>query len=309
LNLSVHGNIVAMDPAKRGFLMSTSPNVELVLHMPRLAPRPCDAHKGMFGRVLVVAGSRGMSGAAVLSATAALRGGAGLVRVAVPQGIWPVVAMGNPSYMTAPLADDAAGLIAAGAEAELLTHVSASDILAVGPGLGRGEAITRLVFALIGAGKPMVLDADGLNAIVGRVGELKSHSGPLVLTPHPGEFSRLTGMPTSEIAEQRNDAAVNFAAAHKVVLVLKGNESIVTDGKRFYLNTTGNAGMATGGSGDVLTGLIAALMGQRLAAFEAAQLGVWLHGRAGDLACEDIGEVGLIASDLLTYLPKAFRNP
>ena len=290
-------------------MSAPAPNVELVLHMPRLAPRPADANKGMCGRVLVVAGSRGMSGAAVLCATAALRGGAGLVRVAVPQGIWKVVAVGNPCYMTVPLADDSAGLFAVAAEAELLAQAASSDILAVGPGLGRSEAITRLVFALLGAAKPMVLDADGLNAVLGRVGDLRARPAPLVLTPHPGEFSRLTGMPIAEIAAQRNDAAVNFAAAHNVVLVLKGNGTIVTDGRRFYQNTTGNPGMATGGTGDVLTGLVAALLGQGLAAFEAAQLGVWLHGRAGDLARDDLGEASLIASDLLTYLPRAFRNP
>lgn len=284
-------------------------NVELVLQMPRLPARPADAHKGMFGAVLVIAGSRGMSGAAILCSTAALRGGAGLVRVAVPAGVLDIVACGNPCYMTAALPQDDQGRLAAGAETELHALLEISDVLAVGPGLGRGDGVQAIVsFLLQNYPKPIVLDADGLNALVGRTEELSRRTGPLVLTPHPGEFARLAGVSADEVQAKRSDLAIAFAAKHNLVLVLKGNETIVTDGRRFYQNTSGNAGMATGGSGDVLTGLIAALIGQKLPPFEAAQLGVCVHGRAGDLAREELGEVSLIATDLVDFLPAAFQN-
>jgi NAD(P)H-hydrate epimerase len=154
---------------------------------------------------------------------------------------------------------------------------------------------------------PIVLDADGIEAIAPLAGSNPIRSGDLtILTPHPGEFARLTGMSTAEVQADREGHAVRFAARHAVILVLKGANSLVTDGRRLYVNRTGNPGMATGGAGDVLTGLIAALVAQKLDAFAAAQLGVYLHGLAGDIARDDLGEEGLIASDLLGYLPKAF---
>ncbi len=154
---------------------------------------------------------------------------------------------------------------------------------------------------------PLVLDADGLYALEQQTDHLRSRPAPSILTPHPGEFARLLGTDTTTVQSQRQDLAVRFAAEHSVVLVLKGHGTIVTDGRRVYHNTTGNPGMATGGTGDVLTGLIAALLGQGLEPFAAAQLGVHLHGLAGDLARDEVGEVSLIASDLLDYLPRTFR--
>jgi NAD(P)H-hydrate epimerase len=156
--------------------------------------------------------------------------------------------------------------------------------------------------------KPLVLDADALNAVAANPEALRRHPGRLILTPHPGEFARLSGAPMAEIQARREDHAVRFAAQHGVVLVLKGHQTVVTDGRQVYVNTTGNPGMATGGTGDVLTGLIAALLGQGLDRFAAAQLGVHVHGLAGDLARDDLGEIALVATDLIDYLPRAFSS-
>ena len=283
--------------------------LERVTRMPFLAARPAESNKGTFGRVLVVAGSRGMSGAAVLCGSGALRGGAGLVRVAVPQGILPIVAAGNPCYLTSPLPDDPQGLLSAEAVAETLTLAQANQVVALGPGLGQSAAVRDLVAAVIRqAAAPLVLDADGLNAVGRQTNSFRQRPAPLIVTPHPGEFARLLGTDVATVQANRQELAGQFAAAHGVVLVLKGHKTVVTDGRRIYVNATGNAGMATGGTGDVLTGLIAAVLGQGLEPFEAAQLGVHLHGLAGDLARDELGEAGLIASDLLSYLPRAFRS-
>jgi NAD(P)H-hydrate epimerase len=283
------------------------PNVETVTQLPALAPRPADSNKGNFGRVLVVGGSRGMSGAAVLCGSAALRGGAGLVRLAVPQEMLPVVAAGNPCYMTAAMPQDDGGRLAAAAETDLLDLVWAHDVVAVGPGLGRSPGLTALLSALRAQARgPIVLDADGLNAFAGHPELLGQRSAPLVITPHPGEFGRLVGLDTAAVQARRRELAVRFAEQNRLVVVLKGHGTLVTDGRRLYQNTTGNPGMATAGSGDVLTGLVAALLGQGLEPFAAAQLGVYLHGLAGDLAREAVGEVSMIAGDLLEYLPRAF---
>jgi ADP-dependent NAD(P)H-hydrate dehydratase len=280
---------------------------EIVTTLPRMAPRAADGHKGTYGHVLVVAGSRGMSGAAVLCAGGALRGGAGLVTVATPEPVQSIVAASQPCALTLGLPANAEGLITAVAESPLMPAAANVDVLAVGPGLGGGLGVTEIVTALLTLiDRPMVLDADGLN-VLGPNPPVLRRRGPLVLTPHPGEFARLTGTTVTEVQSKRETLAASFAREFGVVLVLKGHESLVSDGRRLYRNTTGNPGMATGGSGDVLTGLIAALMGQGFDAFAAAQLGVHLHGLAGDFARDEIGEASLIASDLLTYLPRAFR--
>jgi NAD(P)H-hydrate epimerase len=284
-----------------------SNTVEVVSQLPRLAPRAADSNKGSFGRVLVVAGSRRMSGAAVLCGSAALRGGAGLVRVVVPAEILPIVAGSNPCYLTAPLPHDSQGQLDRPAEAELLALLQANTVAAIGPGLGQSAAITDLVTSLLSkSDKPIVLDADGINAIRQNPGALRRQAAT-VITPHPGEFARLLGSDIAHVQTNRQRVAVEFAAKHGLVVVLKGHGTIVTDGRHLYINQTGNPGMATGGTGDVLTGLIAALIGQGLEAFAAAQLGVHWHGLAGDLARDELGEVSLIASDLLDYLAKAIR--
>lgn len=287
---------------------SFSEALERITQLPVLGPRPADSNKGTFGRVLVIAGSQGMSGAAVLCGSAALRGGAGLVYLAVPRDLLPIVAAANPCYLTAPLPHDEHGQLADAAEAELLALAQGKDVIALGPGLGRSPALTGLVLGLLAKlPVPVVLDADGLNALEQQTGCLRNRPAPTILTPHPGEFARLLGTDTATVQGQRQGLAVRFAADHGVVLVLKGHGTVVTDGRRVYHNTTGNPGMATGGTGDVLTGLIAALHGQGLEPFAAAQLGTHLHGLAGDLARDELGEVSLIASDLLHYLPRAFR--
>ncbi|MBI1314613.1 NAD(P)H-hydrate dehydratase [bacterium] len=276
-----------------------------------LPDRPRDGHKGTFGRVLIVAGSRGMSGAASLAGLGALRGGAGLVYVACPQEIQPVVAGYEPSYLTIGLPCDAAGRIDGAACNSLKGAIEAKDAVAVGPGLGDCDATQRLVRHLFAEfDGPLVVDADGLNVLAGDFQSRAVHDGvirgPRILTPHPGEFSRLSGIPIGDINRQRERVAREFAERHRVVVVLKGPGTIVTDGSRAIVNPTGNSGMATGGSGDVLTGLIAALAAQGLEPFDAARLGVYLHGLAGDLAADDLSEQGLIASDLPKYLPQAW---
>lgn len=282
--------------------------IETITAIPRLPPRSPDSHKGDFGRVLVIAGSRGMSGAAVLCGSAALRGGAGLVRVAVPRGIQSIVAAGNPCYMTAALAEDDHGRFPADAESELLQLADGNDVVAIGPGLGRSADLDRLVAELVQKiDRTMVVDADALNALAQNIAALKKHAGPVVMTPHPGEFARIIGSTIAAVQGQRREQASRFAADSGIVVVLKGRGTIVTDGRRLFENTTGNPGMATGGTGDVLTGLIAALIGQGLEPFAAAQLGVHLHGLAGDLARDRLSEVSLIPSDLLDFLPHAFR--
>ena len=285
--------------------------IETILHLPRLPERPLDAHKGTFGKVLIVAGSRGMSGAAVLCGSAALRGGAGLVQVATPTDVQPVVAAGNPCYLTAclpvevkhhGLSEDVIPVV--------LELAESANVLAIGPGLGQGGKLSQILeILLVQTTLPVILDADGLNVLAALPSDLfKRRSATTVLTPHPGEFARLLKCSAQEVQARREELALDFATRHGVVLLLKGHGTIVTDGNRVYRNTTGNPGMATGGTGDVLTGLIAALIAQGLSPFEAAQLGAYLHGKAGDLAAEDLGQIGLLATDLLDYLPRAFQS-
>jgi NAD(P)H-hydrate epimerase len=284
-----------------------TPRLQPIDRLPALPPRPPDSNKGTFGKVLVVAGSRGMSGAAVLCGSAALRGGAGLVRVAVPAEILPIVAAGNPCYTTVPLPADQQGWLAPAAADELLQLVQANDVTAAGPGLGRGDGVTAAVQVLLGTQTPLVLDADGLNALQGNLAGLR-RPAPTILTPHPGEFARLLGRDVATVQAQRQELAGRFAADYGLVLVLKGHGTVVTDGRRVHVSATGNPGLATGGTGDVLTGLIAALVAQGMTAFEAAQLGVYWHGLAGDLARDELTDVCLIASDLLNWLPRALRS-
>lgn len=281
-----------------------------------LPVRPADGHKGTFGRVLLVAGSRGMSGAACLSGKAALRGGAGLVYVACPVSIQAIVAGYEPGYLTIGLPDDSEGRLTESAQSSLQTALADKDAVAVGPGLGQGSAIRAVVRRLYReVAAPLVLDADGLNVMAEDFrGEQFSepasviNTGSRVLTPHPGEFSRLSGRSIREIEARRETLAREFALQHQVTLVLKGPGTVVTDGERLMVNTTGNSGMATGGTGDVLTGLIAALLAQKMGPFEAARLAVHLHGLAGDIAAEDLSEPGLIASDLPLYIGRAWKQ-
>jgi ADP-dependent NAD(P)H-hydrate dehydratase len=286
-----------------------SMSLQAIEAVPVLGPRPRDSHKGRFGYVLVVAGSRGMAGAGALCGASALRSGAGLVRIACPAEIQPTVASFEPSYMTYPLPGDEEGILLFERAQPILERLIApADVIAVGPGLGQSEQIRRLVrFLITATDKPLVIDADALNSLVGQTELLSSLSRPVVLTPHPGEFARLTGASIAEIQSDRVDRAAQLASrSEPLVVVLKGAGSVVSDGRRYYINTTGNPGMATAGSGDVLAGVIAALLAQKLRAFEAAQLGVFIHGLAGDVARDQNGEASLIAGDIVDALPDAF---
>ena len=276
--------------------------------LPQLPDRAVDAHKGHFGLALLVGGSRGMAGAMGLAGMAALRGGAGLVRLAVPDVCLDTIARFEPSYMTSPLASDPAGRISIQARQQIVELSEAATVVACGPGMGRSLGLDSLVSSLYAElPQPMVVDADGLNALAARREILPRPGGPRVLTPHPGELARL--LATDRLpSEKRQAEAVELAARLGVVIVLKGHQTCVTDGSERAINTTGNPGMATGGSGDVLTGLITALACQGLSPFDAARLGVYLHGLAGDLAAAELGEQPLIASDLVGFLPQAFKQ-
>lgn len=283
--------------------------VKFELEQLALPGRPDNGHKGSFGRVLVVAGSAGMSGAACLAATAALRGGAGLVTAAVPASIQQIVASYEPAYMTVGLPCDNTGHLSVQSASEIPVDLPSINSIAVGPGLGRSRPAADLVSSLIwDCGSPLVLDADALN-LTAEHEMLRGFSGatPVVVTPHPGEFARLTGQSIASIEANREEFASQFARDHNVVVVLKGPATIVSDGARLYVNTTGNAGMATGGSGDVLTGLLAAQLAQLRSPFEAAVLAVWLHGLAGDLAVAESSPEALISSDLLNFFGAAWN--
>ena len=272
-------------------------------------PRASDAHKGDFGHVLVVAGSVGKTGAACLAGRGALCSGAGLVTVATPRSCVSAVAAGAAEYMTLPLSETAEGIVSADALDELLdVHC---DVIAVGPGLGTGVGPTLLVHGLVErAGVPVVLDADALNAFADDPGRLRGQDGvDLIITPHPGEMARLCGGTPSDVQAGRVEVARAFSAEHRVYVVLKGARTIVaTPEGAVFVNLTGNPGMATGGTGDVLAGVTAAWLGQLLDSEAACKVAVYLHGLAGDLAAETHGEVALTASDLVVALGRALTE-
>lgn len=279
-----------------------------VTELPAFPERPVDGHKGTFGRTMIVAGSRGMSGAAILSGLAALRGGAGLVYLAIPETILDIVAAYEPSYLTLPQPSDGEGRLSPDAEEALCEQADEMTAVAIGPGLGQTDELATIVESLYqNLLQPLVVDADGLNNLVDSRVLLEAPQSPRILTPHPGEFARLSGLSVEEIQANREEIAYYFAEKSGTIVILKGPNTIVTDGERVFVNETGNSGLATGGSGDVLTGFITALLAQQMAPFEASCLGVHLHGLAADLAVEETTEPGLIASDLPHFLPSAIR--
>ncbi len=286
----------------------TYPSYQPSDELPQLPGRDAEAHKGSFGSALVVGGSRGMVGAVALAGMAALRGGSGLVRLAVPEVCQDAAAGFEPSYVTVGLPGDDDGRIAAAAGKPIAELCDWATAIACGPGMGRSDELDELVGRLYqDIAKPMIVDADALNALATRPELLGKHAGPRILTPHPGEFARLAGVKTVP-ADQRRSMAMQLAGSSGAVVVLKGHRTVVTDGESSWINTTGNPGMATGGSGDVLTGLITALVCQGLTVADAARLGVHLHGLAGDLAAAELGQVSLIASDLIRFLPEAMKK-
>ena len=272
-------------------------------------PRAADSHKGDFGRVTIVAGSRGKTGAAFLAAVGALRSGTGLVTVATPASCLPIIASMGAEFMTEPLADSKAGCVTAASVAAILDM--RHDVIACGPGLGREASVGEFVRALVERSTvPLVLDADALvvladdpSSLVGR------EERDVIITPHPGEMARLIGASVDEVQANRIDVASTFAATRHVYVVLKGHRTIIaTPEGRVFINPTGNAGMATGGTGDLLTGMIAAWLAQLLDAEAACRLAVFLHGAAGDLAEGAEGQVSMTATDVAALLGKALSR-
>lgn len=290
--------------------------MDYIPDLPHIPRRDRDGHKGNFGRILVVGGSRRMIGAPALAANAALRGGAGLVVIASPANVQFAVAMLAECATSIPLKCQATSELAPQAVTQVLEAAEKNDILAVGPGLAVGAKQQDIVRACLQQDKPLVLDADGLNNLAKIDNWPALRRCPLILTPHPGEFARLTGLDVPEIQANREQTARDALAAWRdagntdapLILVLKGAGTVVTDGAQMYINTTGNPGMATGGAGDILTGLTAAMTAQGLDLFPATCVSVWAHGRAGDLAAADLGEQAIIASDLLDTLGDALME-
>jgi ADP-dependent NAD(P)H-hydrate dehydratase / NAD(P)H-hydrate epimerase len=276
-----------------------------------LPARRADSHKGTFGHLLVVAGSLGKTGAAALTGRAALRTGVGLVTIATAASQQPVVAVLSPEAMTEALPETSGRSIALGAKVRLLELGRGLEAVALGPGLSLDEETQALVRTLVvEVERPMVVDADGLNALAGHVDLLPGAAAPRILTPHPGEMSRLIGASIAEVQADRLGTVRQFCRQYGTWLVLKGARSVLgaPDGS-VYINPTGNPGMATGGAGDALTGMIGAFLARGLPPLAALQAGVYLHGRAGDLAAAAIGPEGLIASDIVEHIPAALREP
>ncbi|MBS3985875.1 MAG: NAD(P)H-hydrate dehydratase [Selenomonadales bacterium] len=275
-----------------------------------LPARSPDSHKGTFGRVLAVGGSTGMTGAVCLAAEAALRSGAGLVEAALPKSLEKAVAGRTSEVITHALDDNDTGYIATGATEAFLGLASRASAVALGMGLGRQpETINWLRQVLPEVRVPLVLDADALYALLGDTALLAGHRGAIVVTPHPGEMSRLTGLTVDEIQRRRVDVAKHYAMEWQCTVVLKGARTVVADpGGEIYLNQSGNPGMATAGMGDVLAGVIAALIAHRLSPSLAAALGVYAHGTAGDAAARAKGFMGLTASDVVAALPQVWRD-
>ncbi|MBE0429386.1 MAG: NAD(P)H-hydrate dehydratase [Thermoleophilia bacterium] len=266
-------------------------------------------HKFSVGRVLVAGGSTGMTGAACLTAESALRAGAGVVTCAVPETLNPIFEQMLLEVMTLPAADTGDGHLDREALPQLLEASTAADCVALGPGLGRRSATMSLAAGFLAESRqPVVLDADGLHSVSGKAGRLRRRHAPTVLSPHIGELGRLLGVPAAQVASHRLAHAREAARKTGSVVVLKGSATIVTDGRIVYVNPTGNPGLATAGAGDVLTGVIAALVAKDVNPLEAAVAAVYIHGTAADLFAEDAGRDNLIASDLIDYLPRAFAG-
>ena len=282
--------------------------MQIVEKIPKLTPRAIDGHKGDYGKVCIIAGSVGMSGAAALAGRSALRAGAGLVRVATPKSILPIVASIEPSFTTIALPEDSLGRISAKAINIILEAVAENDVMAFGPGIGTSGALRSILETLLEQQMlRLIIDADGLNNLAGIKNWPARLKAKLILTPHPGEMKRLwSGLLREELPADRQEQAIQLAKRTNAIVVLKGAGTVVTDGEKVYINKTGNPGMATAGSGDVLTGIITALLGQGLSNFDAAVLGVYIHGSAGDVAAQKLGQTSLIATDIIDSLPDAF---
>lgn len=320
--------------------------MQQIINLPCIPRRDRQAHKGDFGRAFILAGSQGMAGAACLATQGCLRSGAGLVTLGVPYSLMPIVSCRLTCSMTKGLYETESQTLSEAALSEILDICDKMDVVAIGPGLGQHISTQNLVQKLVPQiKKPLVIDADGLNAIAKSKEVLLQRDFPTILTPHPGEFIRLcpdsanlfrshhkhstsgaenfaehlppldtsraenlNTQTDSQIFSQQLTVASQFAKQYNCIMVLKLAKTIVTDGYQYYVNLTGNPGMATGGSGDVLTGVITGLLAQKFDCFQAVQMGVWCHGYAGDFAARDFGEIGMIAEDLLLRLPQALHH-
>ena len=276
-------------------------NHELVLSL--LPDRNPWGHKGNFGKLLLLCGSRGYTGAAFFAAMGALRSGAGLVFLGVPESIYGIEAVKLNEPVIFPL-PDAGGRLSADAVPEILTRLPQMDAVLVGPGLGQSGGTLAVVRAVLEKAEcPVVVDADGINVLSAHRDLLRGRKLPTILTPHDGEFARLGGV----IGEDRMSAAAALAEELGCVVLLKGHETCITDGTDGYINPTGNPGMAVGGSGDVLAGVITALLGAGLPPLEAAACGAWLHGAAGDRCAAELGQYGMLPTDMLSALPRLMK--
>jgi hydroxyethylthiazole kinase-like uncharacterized protein yjeF len=276
-----------------------------------IGPRPADSNKGKYGHVLVVGGSRGKAGSVAMAGMSALRTGAGLSTVATAESVLATVAGFHPELMTEPLAETSEGTIANSAPERLQALAKGKSVLAIGPGISQFPETSEVVRTLVSQlDVPIVLDADGLNAFHGRTDELQGKNRLLVITPHPGEMARLVGGSAADVQKDRLGVARKFAREHELIVVLKGNRTLVVqpDGEA-WVNTTGNPGMSTGGTGDILTGMIAGMIAQHPKdALLAVIAGVHLHGLAGDIMRESVGEHSMVATDLMRGLPESFRR-
>lgn len=276
-------------------------NHEKVLSI--LPDRDPYAHKGDFGRILLLCGSRGFTGAAALAAWGALRSGAGLVYLGVPESIYAIEAVKLTEPVVFPL-PDAGGMLSGDAVPEILERLPKMDAVLIGPGLGQSGGTFAVVKAVMENFKgPVVLDADGINVLAAHMDILRDRTAPTILTPHDGEFARIGG----PIGRDRSETAAAFAAEFGCILLLKGHKTVISDGKAVFINGTGNPGMAVGGSGDVLAGIIAGLLGQGIEPLTAAACGAWLHGAAGDICAAEMGQYGMLPSDMVEVLPRLLK--
>ncbi|MEK6715327.1 MAG: NAD(P)H-hydrate dehydratase [Candidatus Omnitrophota bacterium] len=279
----------------------------------QLLQRKANAHKGDFGHVFILAGSLGMTGSAILTATACLRCGAGLVTLGIAGSLHNIFARRIVELMLKPLAETKDKTLSLKAYPQISEFLDKkADVLVIGPGLSQNKATQKLIRRIIqNCPKPMVIDADGLNALTDHLNILRTTNDErrtTILTPHPGEMSRLTGLSIAEINKNRKSVAKRVASDYNITVVLKGHNTLVADKNNIYLNKTGNPGMATAGSGDVLSGIIGAFLAQGLDAFNSAKYGVYIHGLAGDLAAHEKTQLGMIASDIIEKIPAAIKK-
>lgn len=268
-----------------------------------LPERMNNSHKGNYGKILLLCGSRGYTGAAALAALGALRTGAGLVYLGVPESIYEIEAVKLLEPIVLPF-PDTNGMFSAESIEKAAALLPKMDAVLIGPGLGQSEGTSEFVrFVLKNAACPVVLDADGINVISAHKNILRERTASTILTPHDGEFARIGGI----LADDRCQCAASIAQELNSIILLKGHRTVITDGESCYINQTGNPGMATGGSGDVLAGIIVSLLGQGIAPLQAAAAGAWLHGRAGDICAQEIGQYGMLPQDMIHVLPRLLR--